>query len=177
MTFEILGHDPQYQGHAFDVVKVQVRLPDGRVRPYDLVQHRDSISVVPVDAQGQILFVAQYRIGAGQELLELPAGVMEDAEDARVCAERELREETGYAAREWIELGHFYLAPGYCTERMVVFLARDLYPSPLRPDADEFLRLRRLGLEEAYAMAQRGEIHDAKTLAALLLAQPHLRQG
>ncbi len=172
--FEILGYEPQYRGHAFDVAKVQVRLPDGRVRFYDLVEHRDSISIVPVDAQGRILFVAQYRIGAGQELLELPAGVMEDGEEARACAEREIREETGYAAREWIELGQFYLAPGYCTERMMAFLARDLYAAPLHPDVDEFLRLRVLSIEEAYAMAQRGEIRDSKTLAALFLARPYL---
>ncbi len=177
MMFEILGYEPQYRGHAFDVVKVQVRLPDGRVRPYDLVEHRDSISIVPVDDQGHILFVAQYRIGAGRELLELPAGVMEEEEEARACAEREIREETGYAAREWIELGQFYLAPGYCTERMVAFLARELYPAPLRPDADEFLHLRALSIEEAYAMAQRGEIHDSKTLAALFLARPYLISG
>jgi ADP-ribose pyrophosphatase len=174
MEFDILERHARYHGRAFSVAQVQVRLPNGVVRPYDLVEHSDSVTIVPVDDEGHLWFVSQYRIGAGQRLLELPAGVLEDSEDARLAAERELREEIGYGAREWQVLGDFYLAPGYCTEHMVVFLARGLYRDPLQPDADEYLHVHPLTIHEAYQEATRGNIKDAKTLAALFLARPYL---
>jgi len=174
MEFDILEHHAHYQGRAFRVAQVQVRLPNGVVRPYDLVEHNDSVTIVPVDDEGHLWFVSQYRIGAGRRLLELPAGVLEDSEDVRLAAERELREEIGHGAREWQVLGDFYLAPGYCTEHMVVFLARGLYHDPLQPDADEYLRVEVLTIDEAYQEASRGAIKDAKTLAALFLARPYL---
>lgn len=172
MSFTLLGREKQYQGRAFDVAKVQVRLPDGRERDYDLVEHGDSVTIVPVDTFGQIYYVSQYRIGSGHTLLELPAGVLEAYEDPLTCAQREIREEIGMAAQEMRALGGFYLAPGYTDEYMTVFLATGLYESPLEADDDEFLNISTLSIEESYRQAQAGEIEDGKTLAALLLAQP-----
>ena len=174
MPFTLLGKEKQYQGHAFDVAKVHARLPNGKERDYDLVQHADSIAIVPVDQAGRIYFVTQYRIGAESELLELPAGVMEAGETPLECAEREIREEIGMAAEEMQPLGGFYLAAGYANEFMTVFLARGLYNAPLAPDADEFLNVTSFSIDETYQMAHSGTLEDSKSLAALLLAQKHL---
>ncbi len=177
MEFETLNSDKHYQGHAFDVVRVHVRLPDGRERDYDLVEHPDSVTVIPVDGDGNIYFVTQHRVGAGDILLELPAGVLEEGEQPLICAKREVREEIGMAAQTFQELGGFYLAPGYDNEYMTAFLARGLYDSPLDPDADEFLNVSRMPVMEVYRKAEAGEFRDGKTLAALLLARPYLMAG
>jgi ADP-ribose pyrophosphatase len=171
--YQFLKSEKIYQGRAFDVEAHTFRLPNGRQQTYDLVSHRGSVTVVPLDPQGRILFVRQYRLGSASELLELPAG-LNDGEDPADCAAREIREETGMAAGKLLELGSFYLAPGYSSEFMHIFLALDLYPAPLQADEDEFLQVSAIPADEAYAMARRGEIHDGKTLAALLLAEKHL---
>ena len=123
-----------------------------------------------------MLLVRQYRHATGGDLLELPAGTLEENENPEVCAAREIREETGMAAREFTKLGEFYLAPGYSTELMVVFLARGLSHDPLEADADEFLSVESVPIVEAIQMAERGEIPDAKSLAALFLAKPSLQK-
>jgi ADP-ribose pyrophosphatase len=174
MTIETLNQTICYRAHAFDVAKVRVRLPDGHQRDYDLVDHANSVTVLPVDGEGQMIFVVQHRVGAGGRLLELPAGVLEDGEPPLVCAKRELREEIGMAAQVFKELGGFYLAPGYANEYMTAFLATGLYDAPLDPDQDEFLSLVTMPVAEAYHRAESGGFQDAKTLAALLLARSHL---
>jgi ADP-ribose pyrophosphatase len=174
MNFEWLGQKNQYKGHAFQVEKVEIRLPDGNRRFFDLVTHSGAVTIVPVDEQGGIWFVRQYRIGSNSELLELPAGTLDAGEDPLDCAKREIREEIGMAAGSMKEIGEMYLAPGYSTEYMHVYLAAGLIPDPLTPDADEFLKTEIIPKEMALKMAARGEIKDSKSLAALLLAQPHL---
>jgi ADP-ribose pyrophosphatase len=174
MNHEIEQREAIYHGRAFDVERLSLRLPDGRVRPFDLVRHNPSITVIPVTADGHFLFVRQYRIGVEGQLLELPAGVLEKDEDPTEGARRELREETGMDAAELIKIGAAYLAPGYCDEFMHYFLARGLHAAPLDQDDDEFLKLEALPISEAFAMARRGEIPDAKTLAALFLVESYL---
>ncbi len=174
MNFKILKRDVAYQGRAFDVQRLTVRLPDGNVRLFDLVQHNPSITVIPVTNDGRILFVRQYRMGAEDSLLELPAGVLEEGEDPLEGARRELREETGMDAGELKLLGRAYLAPGYSSELMYFYLGRDLSPAPLEQDEDEFLHLESLTIEESLGMARRGEFLDSKTLAAMFLAGEEL---
>ncbi len=169
--FLILNRNVEYRGRAFEVHRLKLRLPDGRSHEFDLVAHHDSISITPVDSDGNLLFVRQYRVGAEEELLELPAGVLEKGEDPLEGAMREVREETGLASKKIVLLGQAYLAPGYSDELMYFYLASDLYPSPLEQDADEFLSLVKIPAQEAYRMARAGEIHDSKTMAALLLAE------
>ena len=170
MGFEIQKRDVAYQGRAFDVQRLTVSLPDGTVRVYDLVQHNPSITVIPVTNEGQILFVRQYRMGAEETLLELPAGVLDEGEDPMEGARRELREETGMDAGELKLLGKAYLAPGYSSELMYFYLGRQLSPAPLEQDEDEFLHLESLTIEDSLGMARRGEFLDSKTLAAMFLA-------
>ncbi len=174
MGFTILGQEKVYTGRAFDVERVSLRLPDGRQRSYDLVRHINSVTILPLDQNGNLLFVRQFRIGVGDDLLELPAGMMEIDEEPRECAVREVREETGMAAGQLELLGDFYLAPGYDSEHMFVFLATDLYTDPLTQDADEFLQLEVIPTAKAFEMAHSGQIHDSKTLASLMIAQSKL---
>jgi ADP-ribose pyrophosphatase len=123
-----------------------------------------------------MLFVRQYRHAAGLDLLELPAGTRDGDEPHADCAAREIREETGMAADTLIRVGDFFLAPGYSTEFMAVFLATDLRHDPLEADADEFLQVEKMPVREAVQIAERGEMPDAKSLAALFLARPYLEK-
>jgi len=119
--------------------------------------------------------VRQYRVAAGQLLLEIPAGTLDIAkdgstEDPELASRRELEEETGYRARSWRKLGRFYTAPGFTSELMHLYLAEDLVPADkdrLGPDEDERLTLERLPWRDALAAAERGEYLDAKTLVGL----------
>ena len=176
MPFELLGSEIIYTGRAFTIRRDSLRLPDGREASFDIVEHVGSVIIIAVDEHGCMLFVRQYRHAAGLDLLELPAGTLNEGEIPEACARRELREETGMAAGQMVRLGGFYLAPGYSTEYMHVFLASDLHPDPLEADADEFLSVESLPVEKALTMARSAEMPDAKTLAALVLARPHLEK-
>lgn len=171
MTFEIIDQEMAYKGKAFDVRREKIRTPQGAIVLLDIVDHRGAVTMIPVDQEGRIIFVRQYRHPAGKFLLELPAGVMEVGELPENSAQREVREETGMAAEKLVKVGEFYLAPGYSTEYMHVFLATQLYPAPLPGDIDEVLSLERVPIREAYRLAMEGEIQDAKSLAALFLAR------
>jgi 8-oxo-dGTP pyrophosphatase MutT (NUDIX family) len=176
MPFELLKSEPLFQGRAFKIRRDFLKTPDGQETKLDIVEHGGSVVIVPVDADGNMLFVRQYRHAAGTDLLELPAGTRNGDEPHAECAAREIREETGMAADSLVYIGDFYLAPGYSTEFMAVFLATDLRPDPLEADADEFLEVEKMPVAEAIQMAERGEMPDAKSLAALFLARPCLQE-
>lgn len=171
---EIFSRTTKLTGYVFDVQQVRMRLPDGRERNYDLVDHADAVTILPVDDDGNVWFVTQYRVGAKGNLLELPAGVMDAGEEPLESARRELREEIGMDCRELIPLGGFWMAAGYSNEYMHCFLALGLTPAPLQQDEDEFLSLSKFPLKTVYAMAENGEIVDGKSLSTLLLARPQL---
>jgi ADP-ribose pyrophosphatase len=176
MPFKLLKSEILMKGRAFAIRRDHLETPDGRETKFEIIEHGGSVVIIPVDKTGNLLLVRQYRHATGQDLLELPAGTLDDGEDPDVCAAREVREETGMAAAKLTKLGDFYLAPGYSTEFMVVYLATDLSYSPLEADADEFLSVESLPVVEAIRMAERGEVPDAKSLAALFLAKPHLEK-
>lgn len=177
MGSQVLHEDEIYKGKVFDLVRVRFRLPNQNEQTYDLVRHHGAVTVVPLDNQGNIWFVRQYRIGADQELLELPAGVLEEGEAPELSAARELQEEIGLAAGQLERLGEFYMVPGYSTEKIIAYLATGLYESILQPDEDEFIEKVAVPVRDVFAMIRAGQIHDGKTLAALFLAQPRLLQG
>ncbi|MBI5295534.1 MAG: NUDIX hydrolase [Chloroflexi bacterium] len=176
MPFELLKSEPLFQGRAFKIRRDTMRTPDGGETRLEIVEHGGSVVIVPVDGEGNMLFVRQYRHAAGLDLLELPAGTRDGAEPHEDCAAREIREETGMAADTLVRVGDFYLAPGYSTEFMAVFLATDLRHDPLEADADEFLQVEKMPVREAVQMAERGKMPDAKSLAALFLARPYLEK-
>jgi len=176
MPFELLKSEVLMKGRAFAIRRDHLKTPDGRETKFEIIEHGGSVVIIPVDENGNILFVRQYRHATGQDLLELPAGTLDDNEKPEVCAAREIREETGMAAGVLTKLGEFYLAPGYSTEFMVVFLATNLSHNPLDADDDEFLSVESIPVTEAIAMAERGAIPDAKSLAALFLARSSLEE-
>jgi ADP-ribose pyrophosphatase len=176
MAFKLLRSEIVYPGRAFTIRQDTLRLPDGREARFDIVEHIGSVIILPIDANSHLLFVRQYRHAVGSDLLELPAGTLEIGEAPDACAQREIREETGMAAGRMEPLGGFYLAPGYSTEYMYAYLATDLRSDPLEADADEFLSVVRIPISEVLAMCENGEIPDAKSLAALLLARKHLEK-
>lgn len=176
MPFELIKSEILLQGRAFKVKRDYLKTPDGRETKLEIVEHGGSVVLIPIDQEGNLLFVRQYRHAVGEDLLELPAGTRDGEEPFEVCAAREIREETGLEAGELQKLGEFYLVPGYSTEFMAVFLATDLKENPLQADEDEFLQVEKIPLKQAVEMAERGQIQDAKSLAALLLARLHLEK-
>lgn len=174
MPFELLRSEVLMKGRAFTIRRDYLKTPDGRETRFEIVEHGGSVIIIPVDDEGNLLFVRQYRHAAGMDLLELPAGTRDGDEPFEECAAREIREETGMEAGTLKHVGSFYLAPGYSTEYMGVFLAADLKHNPLEADDDEFLSVEKLPIKEALALAERGEMPDAKSLAALLMARPYL---
>ena len=176
MPFELIKSEPLLQGRAFKIRRDYLKTPDGRETRLEIVEHGGSVVILPVDEQNNLLFVRQYRHAVERDLLELPAGTREEDEPFEACARREIREETGMAAGKLQQVGEFYLAPGYSTEFMAVFVATGLSENPLQADDDEFLQVEKIPLKKALEMAEHGDIPDAKSLAALLLARPHLEK-
>ncbi|MDH3944992.1 MAG: NUDIX hydrolase [Anaerolineae bacterium] len=171
MEFEILSTRDLFSGRVFNVRRDHLRYPDGRETDYDIIVHPGAVAIIPIDAQEQVWFVRQYRHAAGKYLLELPAGTLDDGEDPQTCAAREIREEIGYAASEFKQLGSFFLAPGYSDEFMHVFIATGLSPDPLPADEDEFLQPVCHPLSEVWSLLDNGKFEDAKTIASLCLAR------
>ncbi|HUF00558.1 MAG TPA: NUDIX hydrolase [Anaerolineales bacterium] len=176
MSFELIKSETLLQGRAFKVKRDTLKTPDDRETRLEIIEHGGSIVLLPVDASGNLLFVRQYRHAVGGDLLELPAGTRNGDEPFEECAAREIREETGMEAGKLQKIGAFFVVPGYSTEFMAVFLATDLKDNPLQADEDEFLQVEKIPLKQTIQMAERGELRDAKSLAALLLARPYLEK-
>ena len=172
MPFEFISSEILLQGRAFKIRRDTLKTPDGLETKYEIIEHGGSVVIVPVDEDGNLLFVRQYRHAAGLDLLELPAGTRDGEEPYEDCAAREIREETGMEAGTLRRVGDFYLAPGYSSEFMAVFLATDLRENPLPGDDDEFLQIEKISVKDVDALFARGDVPDAKSLAAWLLAKP-----
>lgn len=170
---ERLASRKAFQGRHVEVDVDRVRLPNGHVAELELIHHPGAAAIVAVDS-GELLLVRQYRYATGGWLLEVPAGTLAPGESPAACAARELIEETGYGAQRWQPLGWVWSSPGFTDEKIWLFLASELAPARQRLEQDEVLSLARLPVSEAIEKAARGEIHDGKSLAALLLARPHL---
>jgi len=174
MAYRVTASETLFSGRVFEVRKDRVVLEDGRESSVDVVVHPGAVALIPVDSQKQIWFVRQYRHASGGELLELPAGTLERGEPPEQCAERECREEIGMSPGKLEHLGGFFLAPGYSTEFLQVYLATELRPDPRPGDPDEQIQVEKLSLAQvAELIANRG-LQDAKSLAALTLAGDRL---
>lgn len=176
MPFKLKESETLLQGRVFKVRRDTLQTPDGRETKLEIVEHDGSVVIVPLDHDGNLIFVRQYRHAAGKDLLELPAGTRHAEEPFEKCAARELREEIGLEAGHLQKVGEFYLVPGYSTEFMAVFLATQLRENPLQADEDEFLQVEKVPLKQAIEVAEQGGIEDAKSLAALLLAKSQLEK-
>lgn len=170
-----VSREPIYEGRILHVERWQVTCPNGNLATREIVVHKGAAAVVPVFEDGTTLLVRQHRVAVDRVTLEIPAGKLDSAdEDPRDCAVRELREETGLTAETMTPLTSLLTTPGFCTEKIGIYLARGLSQGDTHPDEDEFLGLVRLPLEEAVAMVMRGEIRDSKTICGLLMARETL---
>lgn len=172
-----LNGETLYEGAVIKVEKWQVRLPDGRQAAREVVVHHGAAAVVPVDDRGMVTLVRQHRVVNDQLTWEIPAGKLDFAgEDPLKCAIRELEEETGLRARHWQQLTRVLTTPGFCTEKINIYMATGLSQHETHMDEDEFLKLKTLPLDEAVQQVMRGEIEDMKTCLGLLMAHRTLHQ-
>jgi ADP-ribose pyrophosphatase len=169
MSIKVIRSETIYRGKVFSLRHDEIRLPEGHLARLDVVDHPASVTLVPVDDEGCVWFVRQYRHPAGEDLLELPAGTLDPGENPLACAVRECREEIGMSPGRLSPIGECFLAPGYTTEFMYFYLAEDLTPSPLAPDEDEDLHIVRLTRAQADDLVAGKSLRDAKTLLGLLL--------
>ena len=169
-----IGTKRIYEGNIINVRVDTVRMPSGRDATREIVEHSHAVCIVPIDNEGNVVLVRQYRKPAEDALLEVPAGGVEDGEISEEAVLRELQEEIGYTADHLEHLSSFWVAPGWATEYMHAYLATGLRESRLDGDEDENIEVVRLRFDEAVSMLKTGEINDGKTIAALLLAQPLL---
>ena len=181
----VLSSRISFQGPVFSVTTDEVEEPGGVRARRDVIRHSGSIVVLAVDdlaidnsakaarkAEPRVLLERQYRHAAQSMMWELPAGRIDDGETSLTAAKRELLEETGYTARQWKRILHFYVSPGFLDETMTIYLARGLQAGEAQPEPDEKIATRFFTLSEAKRMALNGRIRDAKTISGILwLAQ------
>jgi ADP-ribose pyrophosphatase len=167
----VLSSRVAYRGPVFQVTTDQVEEPGGIRARRDVIRHSGSIVVLAVDdsaAEPRILLERQYRHAAQFMMLELPAGRIDDGESPLAAARRELLEETGFTARHWKRILHFYVSPGFLDETMTIYLARGLKPGKAQPEPDERIAIHFFPLSTARKMALNGRIRDAKTICGIL---------
>ena len=167
-----LSGEEIYPGKIIRVEKWQVALPNGDTAMREIVKHNGASAIVPVDGAGMVTMVRQHRVSIDKCTWEIPAGKLDSpTEDPFDAAKRELEEETGLQAEHWQKLTSMYTTPGFCNERISIYLATGLSQHPSHPDADEFLRIKKIPLDDAIAQCMSGEIQDGKTLVGLLMAK------
>jgi ADP-ribose pyrophosphatase len=160
-----------YRGPAFWVTTDLVQEPSGVRATRDIVRHSGSVVILAVDeAQGEphVLLERQYRHAAGRYLYELPAGRIDEGEGELKAAKRELLEETGYTARSWKRVLHFWASPGFVAESMSIYMARGLTAGAAQPEADEVIEIKLVSLKKAVKMVMDGKIFDGKTISGVL---------
>ena len=168
LTETKISSEPVFNGTFVSIARDTVRLPNGKESKRVVVRHPGAACVLAVTASNEVVFVRQWRYATGQPLLEIPAGKLDDNEDPAVCALRELAEETPYAAESVKLLYTFYTSPGFCDEKMYLYLAEGVSEtSALEPDQDEFVETVLLSREQVKDAIRSNMIQDAKTLIAL----------
>lgn len=159
-----------FHGKIVHLFRDQVRLPNGKLTTREVMRHPGAAAVVPLTGEGNVILVRQYRYPFAQVMLEIPAGKLDPGEDPLVCARRELTEETGYEAEEFVSLGVFYPSVAVIDEQIHLYLARGLTFRATNPDADEFLNVEQRPLSAMVEEVMRGGVPDGKTQAAILKA-------
>lgn len=168
MSYEVLESKVTHQGKIITVTLDKIRTPDGgQMYRETVIRKQNATAVLPVDADGNFIFVRQYRHAFRELLLEIPAGVLEQGETPEVGIRRELEEEIGKKAGKLEYICKLYPTVGFCTEQIDLYFATDLTEGQQRLDADEFLEIEKHSSEEALEMIYKGEIKDAKTVAAI----------
>lgn len=165
---KILSSETLFHGRVFDVRRDSVREPGGVEATREFVVHNGSVVVLPVFEDGRMLLICQYRHSIGGYLWELVAGRMEAGENSLSGAKRELLEETGYTAESWRKILDVFPTPGFVSERMVLYVARNLRAGPAHPEADERITARAFSFREMEDWIREGKLRDAKSIAGIL---------
>lgn len=176
LSEETLSSEILYQGKIVTLRKDAARLEDGQEVLREVVEHPGGVCVLPLEPDGTTYTVRQFRYPFGRVVEELPAGKLDGPEDHRLAAARELSEEIGAQAGEWIYLGGLMMSPGFCTEVLHMYLARDLRHGQQHLDEGEFLTVHRLPFEDLVEQVMTGACQDAKTAALVLKAKEYLRR-
>ena len=167
-----------YSGVLLHVFQDTVQLPDGNQAVREYIRHFGAVCMVVLTDEGNVIMERQYRYANGRPLIEIPAGKLDYAgEDRLEAAKRELLEETGYTADHWQELGGLLCAPAYAQEYITMYLATSLHPGKQKLDPEEFLEVFEVPLSDLVDAIMRGEIEDAKTIAAILKTWELYRTG
>jgi ADP-ribose pyrophosphatase len=169
---EVLSSTVAYEGPLFKVLKEEIREPNGHQTHRDIIRHNGSVVILAVDSSRSrkdplVILERQYRHAAGQYLWEVPAGKIEEGEERLAGAQRELKEETGYTAKQWTPLVRYFASPGFLGEWMQVFLAEELTAGPASPEPDETLQIFALPLSKVEELIDEGKVLDGKTLIAI----------
>lgn len=163
----VLSSETIYEGNIVKLVRNQIRLSTGRTTFRDIIEHPGSVGIVPLLDDGSIILINQFRLATGRAIWEIPAGTREKGESPEACAKRELEEEIGFVSSSLEPLFKCYLAPGYTTELMHVFVAKGLVKTQQHTEEDEIITTHQFSPVEALEMVSRGEIKDAKTIGAI----------
>lgn len=171
---QVIKRISKYEGKRISVFVETLAEEEDKQSIYDVVSHPNACVIIAITAQDKILFVRQFRVGAKEFLLELPAGVVEDGEPLIHCAQRELQEETGYLPNHLEKLSSFYSTPGFCNELLHLYLAKDLSLSPIKAEESEKISLIEMSLAQALEKIDQNFIVDAKTICGIYRYQHFL---
>lgn len=163
-----------YKGRIVDLRMERVDLPNGESIELEIVRHAEAAAVVALHDDEQVTLIHQYRHAVGGYIWEVPAGILNPGEEPLAGAARELAEETGLRAKNWTSLGTFLSTPGFCDERLYLYLASDLTDGDATPESDEVIRVHKVPFARALEMVQSSQIEDGKSVAALHRAAIHL---
>ncbi len=166
--FELVEEIPSYKGVRYAMHLVREKLPDGKIAERDVVRHPGAAVVIPILDDGRVVLIEQHRTALGENLIEIPAGVLEAGEDPSIAAARELEEETGYRALKIERLLDFHPSAGFSDEIMYIFVATGLEPTQQNLDPDEYITVHVRTFDEVRQLVRDGELTDGKTIAAFL---------
>lgn len=166
--YKRIKREPIHQGRIVNFYCDTMELPTGKTAEWDFIEHKGAAAIVPVDQDGKIIMVRQYRNAIEKNTLEIPAGGLNSGEDMKTCATRELEEETGYRSNHVEHLIDLYTTVAFCNEKIGIYYTKDLIQSEQNLDEDEYVTIERYTLEELVQFIFDGVIEDAKTISAIL---------
>lgn len=176
LTEKTLESETRFQGRLLRLEVDQVELPNGHRSVREVARHPGGVCVLPLFDDGTVSLVRQFRYPYKEVVAELPAGKLEPGEDPDLAVRRELSEETGYEAGQWVPMGVFYPSPGFTDEVLHLYFARDLTEGDAHPDDDEFLDTQRVPFHRLVDLVMSGQVRDGKTIALTLKVQEFLRR-